>query len=88
VAEGNPTCARIFLISLACTTKAINFIPPSQCQKCKGAVLYIRTISEFKDNPILKDAGYNVVVDAPILYLDGPDHKVYIQRVYKKETSL
>jgi tripartite-type tricarboxylate transporter receptor subunit TctC len=84
--------------------------------------------SEFKDSPTLKDAGYNVVVDAPngvgapkgldlaaaaklreafkvavasaefkvacdridapVLYLDGPDYETYVRSVYLKETKL
>jgi tripartite-type tricarboxylate transporter receptor subunit TctC len=84
--------------------------------------------SDFKDVPTLKDAGYNVVVDAPngigapkgvdpavlaklreafkaavqspefiaacdkidapIMYLDGPDYEQYVATVYKKETLL
>jgi tripartite-type tricarboxylate transporter receptor subunit TctC len=84
--------------------------------------------SEFKDSPTLKDAGYNVVVDAPngvgapkgvdlaiaaklreafkvavtsaefkaacdridapVLYLDGPDYETYVRNVYQKETKL
>jgi tripartite-type tricarboxylate transporter receptor subunit TctC len=84
--------------------------------------------SEFKDSPTLKDAGYNVVVDAPngvgapkgldasvsvklreafkvavasaefktacdridapVLYLDGPEYEAYVQGVYQKETRL
>jgi tripartite-type tricarboxylate transporter receptor subunit TctC len=84
--------------------------------------------SEFKDSPTLKDAGYNVVVDAPngvgapkgldaavamklreafkvavassefktacdridapVLYLDGPDYETYVQSVFQKETRL
>jgi tripartite-type tricarboxylate transporter receptor subunit TctC len=84
--------------------------------------------SDFKDAPTLKDAGYNVVVDAPngvgapkgldssialklrealkvavasaefkaacdridapVLYLDGPDYETYVQAVYQKETRL
>jgi tripartite-type tricarboxylate transporter receptor subunit TctC len=83
---------------------------------------------EFKDTPTLKDAGYNVVVDAPngvgapkgldaavatklreafkvavasaefkaacdridapVLYLDGPEYEAYVQAVYQKETKL
>jgi tripartite-type tricarboxylate transporter receptor subunit TctC len=83
---------------------------------------------EFKDSPTLKDAGYNVVVDAPngvgapkgldaavamklreafkvavasaefktacdridapVLYLDGPEYEAYVQAVYQKETKL
>ena len=82
----------------------------------------------FKDVPTLKDAGYNVVVDAPngigapkgldpaiaqrlrqafrvavastefkaacdkidapVLYLDGPDYEKYVQQVYRNETML
>lgn len=82
----------------------------------------------FKDVPTLKDAGYNVVVDAPngigapkgvdpavlaklreafkaavqspeffaacdkidapIMYLDGPDYERYVAAVYRKETQL
>ena len=84
--------------------------------------------AKFKDTPTLKDAGFNVVVDAPngvgaprgldtaiaqrlrlafragvqsdefrqacdkidapVLYLDGPDYEQYVQQVYKKETVL
>ena len=84
--------------------------------------------SRFKDTPTLKDAGFNVVVDAPngigapkgldaavsarlrqafrvavasaefkqacdkidapVLYLDGPDYENYVAQVYKKETLL
>jgi tripartite-type tricarboxylate transporter receptor subunit TctC len=84
--------------------------------------------SEFKDSSTLKDAGYNVVVDAPngvgapkgldaavamklreafkvavassefktacdridapVLYLDGPDYETYVQNVFQKETRL
>jgi tripartite-type tricarboxylate transporter receptor subunit TctC len=84
--------------------------------------------SEFPDAPNLKDAGYNVVVDAPngvgapkgldpvvetklraafkvaaaspefaaacakidapVLYLDGPDYGKYVADVYRKETQL
>jgi tripartite-type tricarboxylate transporter receptor subunit TctC len=84
--------------------------------------------SEFKDSPTLKDAGYNVVVDAPngvgapkgldaavalrlreafkvatasaefkaacdridapVLYLDGPDYETYVQSIFQKETRL
>jgi tripartite-type tricarboxylate transporter receptor subunit TctC len=84
--------------------------------------------TDFKDAPTLKDAGYNVVVDAPngvgapkgldssvalklreafkvavasaefkaacdridapVLYLDGPDYETYVQAVYQKETRL
>jgi tripartite-type tricarboxylate transporter receptor subunit TctC len=83
---------------------------------------------EFKGSPTLKDAGYNVVVDAPngvgapksldaavatklreafkvavasaefkaacdridapVLYLDGPEYEAYVQAVYQKETKL
>jgi len=82
----------------------------------------------FKDVPTLKDAGYNVVVDAPngigapkgvepavlaklreafkaavlspefiaacdkidapVMYLDGPDYEKYVAAVYKRETQL
>lgn len=82
----------------------------------------------FKDTPTLKDAGYNVVVDAPngigapkglppavekklrealrlavqseefktvadridapVMYLDGPDYQKYVQTVYERETQL
>ena len=82
----------------------------------------------FKDTPTLKDAGYNVVVDAPngigaprglppavekklrealrqavqseefktvadridapVMYLDGPDYQKYVQTVYDRETRL
>ena len=82
----------------------------------------------FKDTPTLKEAGYNVVVDAPngigapkgldpaivaklrdafrqavaspefkavaekidapVLYLDGPDYEKYVQQVYARETVL
>jgi len=85
-------------------------------------------VSRFKDVPTLKDAGFNVVVDAPngigapkgldpavamrlrqafrvavasdefrqacekidapVLYLDGPDYESYVAQVYKKETVL
>jgi tripartite-type tricarboxylate transporter receptor subunit TctC len=84
--------------------------------------------ARFKDVPTLKDAGFNVVVDAPngvgaprgvdpaqvarlrqafkvaaasaefkqacdkidapVLYLDGPDYEKYVGTVYKKETML
>ena len=84
--------------------------------------------ARFKDVPTLKDAGYNVVVDAPngigapkgvdpaitarlrqafraavasvefkqscdkidapVLYLDGPDYEKYVAQVYRKETML
>ncbi len=84
--------------------------------------------TRFKDVPTLKDAGYNVVVDAPngigapkgvdtaitarlrqafraavassdfkqacdkidapVLYLDGPDYEKYVSQVYLKETML
>ena len=84
--------------------------------------------ARFKDVPTLKDAGFNVVVDAPngvgaprgmdpaqvarlrqafkvaaasaefklacdkidapVLYLDGPDYEKYVGTVYKKETLL
>ena len=84
--------------------------------------------SRFKDTPTLKEAGFNVVVDAPngigapkgldvavsarlrqafrvavaspefkqacdkidapVLYLDGPDYEHYVAQVYKKETLL
>jgi tripartite-type tricarboxylate transporter receptor subunit TctC len=84
--------------------------------------------ARFKDVPTLKDAGYNVVVDAPngigapkgvdtaitarlrqafraavassdfkqacdkidapVLYLDGPDYEKYVSQVYLKETML
>ena len=84
--------------------------------------------ARFKDVPTLKDAGFNVVVDAPngvgmprgadpaqvarlrqafkaavasaefkqacdkidapVLYLDGPDYEKYVGMVYKKETLL
>lgn len=84
--------------------------------------------ARFKDVPNLKDAGYNVVVDAPngvgapkgldpavaarlrqafraaaaspefkqacdkidapVLYLDGPDYEKYVGEVYRKETML
>jgi tripartite-type tricarboxylate transporter receptor subunit TctC len=84
--------------------------------------------TRFKDVPTLKDAGYNVVVDAPngigapkgidaaitarlrqafraavastefkqacdkidapVLYLDGPDYEKYVNQVYLKETML
>lgn len=84
--------------------------------------------ARFKDVPTLKDAGYNVVVDAPngigapkgldpaiaarlrqafraavasaefkqacdkidapVLYLDGPDYEKYVTQVYRKETLL
>jgi len=84
--------------------------------------------SRFKDVPTLRDAGYNVVVDAPngigapkgldpaitarlrqafkaavasnefksacdkidapLLYLDGPDYERYVAQVYRKETQL
>ena len=84
--------------------------------------------TRFKDVPTLKDAGYNVVVDAPngigaprgldpavtarlrqafraavasaefkqacdkidapVLYLDGPDYEKYVTQVYRKETML
>ena len=84
--------------------------------------------TRFKDVPTLKDAGYNVVVDAPngigapkgldpaiaarlrqafraavasaefkqacdkidapVLYLDGPDYEKYVTQVYRKETLL
>ena len=84
--------------------------------------------ARFKDVPTLKDAGYNVVVDAPngigapkgvdpavtarlrqafrvavastefkqacdkidapVLYLDGPDYEKYVGQVYRKETML
>jgi tripartite-type tricarboxylate transporter receptor subunit TctC len=84
--------------------------------------------SDFKDVPTLKDAGYNVVVDAPngigaprgvdpavlarlreafkaavqspeftaacdkidapIMYLDGPDYEKYVVATYKRETQL
>jgi tripartite-type tricarboxylate transporter receptor subunit TctC len=83
---------------------------------------------DFSDVPTLKDAGYNVVVDAPngvgapkgvdpavvarlreafkvavaspeftaacaridapVMYLDGPDYEKYVAAVYKKETGL
>ncbi len=42
----------------------------------------------FKDTPTLKELGYNVVVDAPLLYLDGADYEKYVAAVYKKETAL
>lgn len=85
-------------------------------------------VSRFKEVPTLKDAGFNVVVDAPngigapkgldpavamrlrqafrvavasdefkqacdkidapVLYLDGPDYESYVAQVYKKETVL
>jgi tripartite-type tricarboxylate transporter receptor subunit TctC len=85
-------------------------------------------VPRFKDAPTLKDAGFNVVVDAPngigapkgldpavlkklrdafrvavaspefknacdkidapVLYLDGPDYEKYVNEVYKKETML
>ena len=84
--------------------------------------------TDFKDVPTLKDAGYNVVVDAPngigaprglepavalrlreafkvaavspefkaacdkidapLMYLDGPDYEKYIAATYRKETAL
>lgn len=84
--------------------------------------------ARFKDVPTLKDAGYNVVVDAPngigapkgvdpaitarlrqafraavasaefkqacdkidapVLYLDGPDYEKYVGQIYRKETQL
>lgn len=84
--------------------------------------------ARFKDTPTLKDAGYNVVVDAPngigapkglppavekklrdalrvavqseefkavadridapVMYLDGPDYHKYVQTVYDRETQL
>jgi tripartite-type tricarboxylate transporter receptor subunit TctC len=84
--------------------------------------------ARFKDVPTLKDAGYNVVVDAPngigapkgvdpaitarlrqafrvavastefrqacdkidapLLYLDGPDYEKYVAQIYRKETVL
>ena len=84
--------------------------------------------ARFKDVPTLKDAGYNVVVDAPngigapkgvdpaitarlrqafraavasvefkqscdkidapVLYLDGPDYEKYVAQVYRKETMI
>lgn len=84
--------------------------------------------AKFKESPNLKDAGFNVVVDAPngvgaprgldpaiairlrqafrvgvqseefrqaceeidapVLYLDGPDYEQYVHQVYKKETLL
>jgi tripartite-type tricarboxylate transporter receptor subunit TctC len=84
--------------------------------------------AEFKESPTLKDAGFNVVVDAPngvgaprgldasvalklreafkiavasaefkaacdridapVLYLDGPDYETYVQGVFQKETRL
>jgi tripartite-type tricarboxylate transporter receptor subunit TctC len=84
--------------------------------------------SEFKDAPTLKEAGFNVVVDAPngvgaprgldsavsarlreafrqatmsaefksacdkidapVLYLDGPDYEKYLGQVYRKEAGL
>jgi tripartite-type tricarboxylate transporter receptor subunit TctC len=84
--------------------------------------------NDFKDVPTLKDAGYNVVVDAPngigapkgldpaiatklrdafkvaaaspefkaacakidapLMYLDGPDYEKYVAATYKKETAL
>lgn len=84
--------------------------------------------AKYKDVPTLKDAGFNVVVDAPngvgapkglepaiaarlrqafrvavaseefkqacdkidapVLYLDGPDYERYVAQVYKKETLL
>jgi tripartite-type tricarboxylate transporter receptor subunit TctC len=84
--------------------------------------------ARFKDVPTLRDAGYNVVVDAPngigapkgldpaitarlrqafkaavasnefrlacekidapLLYLDGPDYEKYVSQVYRKETQL
>lgn len=85
-------------------------------------------VGRFKEVPTLKDAGFNVVVDAPngigapkgldaavttrlrqafrvavasdefkqacdkidapVLYLDGPDYEHYVAQVYKKETVL
>lgn len=85
-------------------------------------------IPRFKDTPTLKEAGFNVVVDAPngigapagmpaavtarlrqafrlaaasaefkaacdkidapVLYLDGPDYEKYVAQVYRKETQL
>jgi len=85
-------------------------------------------VPRFKEAPTLKDAGFNVVVDAPngigapkgldpavlkklrdafrvavaspefknacdkidapVLYLDGPDYEKYVNEVYKKETQL
>lgn len=85
-------------------------------------------VGRFKDAPTLKDAGFNVVVDAPngigapkgldpavanrlrqafrsatlssefkqacdkidapVLYLDGPDYESYVAQIYKKETQL
>jgi tripartite-type tricarboxylate transporter receptor subunit TctC len=84
--------------------------------------------ARFKDTPTLKDAGYNVVVDAPngigapkglppevekklrdalrfavlsdefkavadridapVMYLDGPDYQKYVQTMYERETQL
>ena len=85
-------------------------------------------VGRFKDAPTLKEAGFNVVVDAPngigapkgleptvanrlrqafrvaaaspefkqacdkidapVLYLDGPDYESYVAQIYKKETLL